>query len=329
MATSLAESHRRAKARLEDMAINEVSLVDQAANLRKLVVTKRNDDMANATNKASLKLPSAAKQSMMDGIGQALDKLTALATMVGDAETDDAAAVPGELANALKQTGETLTGMAAQFAAAPPAEGAPPANAGAEGAPPPPDTAGKSNTEKALPTPQKDPPFKTEQHEGDSLKTLYHKTIAAAHNEVAEWGRLDKAGRKIKGERYKKLSDLHDNLGKLLNELAFDEAAEAAAADGAAKAKKPAEAEEKAPAKKGETAPEPSEAVTLLREMKGLMETQGKRILAVEESVAKGVVSSNAGHLDDAPPPPKNVVQWSNDMSEAVAKRRQAANGRK
>lgn len=344
--SSFGTTSRHAKSRLSDMVINEVSLVDAAANLRKFVLTKRNDDMN--TQKMTLKLPAAAKQAMMDGIGQALDKATALASVVGDAETDDAAAVPEELNTALKQIGEMFNGMAAQYGGSAPATDAgaaqpPPAPASPGEAAPSPDM-GKAldATAKGLPSECKDGSnFKQLLNDGDSFKTLLHKAVAAGHLEVAAWEKLDKAGRKIAGARFTKLTELHDTLGKLLNELAYDEAAEAKAGMEAEKAKtppppppkKPAEA---APAAKGAegtvaksdgTALE-SEAVILMKGMKELIEAQGKQILAQGKELAaigKAHGVTNAGSVEgEAAPEPSSNVQWASDMSAAVAKKHKA-----
>ena len=93
---------RRAKSRLVNMDIQEVSVVDKAANLREFVLLKR--DTMTTTEKMTLKLPGDAKQGIIDGLAQALDKATALAAMVGDAEVADDATVPAELSAALTQS---------------------------------------------------------------------------------------------------------------------------------------------------------------------------------------------------------------------------------
>jgi hypothetical protein len=359
---SLNDTIRRAKSVLSDMVINEVSMVDAAANLRKWVVTKNEDGKMNEpAKKMTLKLPTAAKQALMDGLGQVIDKVTALASVVGDAETDDASAVPEELSTALKQVGEMISGMATQYAGAgTAAAGADQAPAATSGAPseaqPPPNPnagapAGKSAdpTAKALPSERHDGDnIKTLLHDGDSFKTLLHKTVGAAHVELAAFERLDKAGRKMAGARYKKLADLHDNLGKLLNELAYDESAEAsgaaaAAAGEAEKAKKPPPPPEKKPAAEGvpaaknetapvaksdETAVALAEAQATIKKMADALDTQGKRLAEVEKTAAavskvQGV--SNAGSVDGPAPTPSTSVQWAPDMSEAISKRK--ANG--
>jgi hypothetical protein len=322
---------RRAKARLTDFAINEVSLVDAAANLRKFVLTKRNDGMA--TEKMTLKLPTAAKQGIMDGLAQCLDKATALSTMVGDAEVDDAATVPQELSAALSQVGEMFEGMAQQYGGAPPEadtgpDQAPPPDGGA----PPPAPQGKN-----LPTELHDGDNMKPLREGDSLKTLYHKTIAAAHDEVAA---VEKAGRKMAGARYKKLSELHDNLGKLLNELAYDEASEAQAGKGAQKnAPAPVApvAKTEAPPPDGGApppatpAPATPPAVTneafneLVATTKGIAETLTKKVGELDARVnviSKSTGTSNALQPEGGGAPPAEPVKWAADMSAEVRKKK-------
>jgi hypothetical protein len=309
------------------MMVQEVSLVDAAANLRKFVVLKRDGMTTDKTEKMTLKLPSAAKQGIMDGIGQILDKLTALATMVGDAEEDDAAAVPEELGTALMQQAEMLEGMATQYAPAAaagaegaegnPSEATPPAAGGSPdmtgGAPA---TAGKAAnpTSKALPAELHDgDSLKQTLHDGDSLKTLLHKSIAAAHVEISGLDRLDKAGRKIAGARFKKLSDLHDTLGKLLNELAFDEAAEAAAGAGTG-------------AEKGETKKDVSDLATVVKTAQETRETLTAKMAELEarvNKVAAAPASSNAGSLEGGGAAPSDN-KWPLDMSESVRKKREA-----
>jgi hypothetical protein len=212
------------------MLVQEVSLVDVPANLRKFVITKRTDMPPSQTTKLTLKLPSDAKQGIMDGLSQCLDKATALATMVGDADVDDQATVPAELAAALDQIGDMFEGMAQQYGSAP--ETAPAASA--EGAPAgnmTPDTseapgaassAGKSLTKGLPPEFHDGDSITTELHDGDSLAQVFRKGIAVGQLTLAK---MEKAGRKMAAARYNKLSELHDALGKLLNELAYDETA--------------------------------------------------------------------------------------------------------
>jgi hypothetical protein len=231
---------RAAKSRLTDMEINEVSTVDAAANQRRWIITK-GLQMKTKIAKMELALPEAAKQGLMDAVAQGLDQLTAIATAVGDAKVDEAAAVPEALCMAMKEVADALAGAAQQYMGAPAEapegeEGAPPPPPPEGTPPPPPPGAEKSKdggedeeAKKALPSAQKDPPFKTPLSEGDNLKTLLHKAVAAAHVELGE---VEKAGRKIASARFEKLSELHVTLGKLLNDLAYDTAAEGKAAKG-------------------------------------------------------------------------------------------------
>ncbi len=225
---------RKAKARLSDMVTQEVSAVDRAANLRRFVVVKRNatqetNDMATETKKLALRLPPAAKQAIMDSLAQSLDKLTAIASMVGESAEDEAATVPEDLGVALRQCAEVITGIADQYAptAADDAVGSPPPPATPEAAAAPPDPLAANALEaaKGLPAPQHDPLKLTPANDGLSLSPKTMNAVGMLSAAIgAEFVEAAKAGRKIAGNRYKKLSDLHSSLGTLLNELAFDEA---------------------------------------------------------------------------------------------------------
>ena len=169
----------------------------------------------------------------------------------------------------------------------------------------------KSAAEKALPPELHDgDSLKTELHDGDSLKSELHKCIAVAHGTAAL---LTKAGRKIAGARYEKLKTLHDTLGGLLNDLAYDEASGASAVtDKGAGAKKP---EEDAAGMKKRL----DEALADAAETK-------KRLAEVEKR-ASGPNSAPAGE-GGAVPLKKN---YSDDLGVGVEERRQnrAANKRK
>lgn len=403
------------------MNVQEVSLVDRAANERTFAVTKRSGGMPRMTKaewtakaktvkaalaealrklagdksagvaKLEFKLPTEAKQALMDALADALDRLTALATMVGDAEVDDAAAVPEELASALTQVAELLSGAASQFSGGAPAggeeaEGEKPAG-DAEGAPPGPpegpegkrlakaeldsltaatvtigaareqlwsvceimgkdpaaaaekikqvagmldsaagfmaaggapapaagsteEKAAKAVAEKALPAELRDgDSLKTEHADGDSLKETLQKAVAEGYLTAAK---LSKAGRKIAGKRYEKLKALHDTLGSLLNELAYDEAS------GGGK---------EAPAKKSADAePEPT-----VEELKKKLADATAAAKVEREALEKRVaeLSKRAGEprsaeVEGSAPVAKGDVVWPVDMS-ADARKRKAA----
>jgi hypothetical protein len=333
---------RRAKSRLTDFEIKETSLVDRAANLRRFAVIKRNT-MTTSAQKNELKLPKAVKDAMMDAAGQALDHFTSLAEVVSSAAEDDAAAVPPDLLAAFDAGSKMLAGVAAQFAgseappgdappegdAPPPAEGGPPAGEEEEeqkGAPST-DPAGAAKgdaaaTAKGLPAPEKDTmKLATTLREGDSLTQVLRKATALAQLELGE---VEKAGRKMAGARYQKLVDLHEGLGKLLNELAFDEAS-GAGKDGKGSAKKSlsegTEGEGVAP-------PEATDLKALIAKANTTIQNLQARLAeAREEQVAKGVPAagagaSNAGAIEGAGAPP--AVVWEPDMSAAVAKKKAA-----
>ncbi len=298
-------------------------MVDAAANLRKFVVLKRDGEMA--TEKMTLKLPGDAKQGIMDGLVQCLDKSTALATMVGEAEVDDTASVPAELGTALSQVGEMYMGMAKQYA---PAAAAPPGDAPAPDAPAPPAapeaekaaqpgapapaTAPTGEVAKALPPELHDgDSFKQLLNDGDSMKRLLQKAIAIGTYEAS----IAKAGRKIKGQRFETLRGLHDSLGKLLNELAFDQAEEGAAA---APAKKDA-----APSAITKGIDDATTQAELTRVRKELTDTRAQ-LAAVNRAPA----TSNGGSADNADPEPVakgKAVVWANDMAADIERRKKAA----
>lgn len=309
---------RAAKSRLTDMEINEVSAVDAAANQRRWIITK-GLQMKTKIAKMELALPEAAKQGLMDAVAQGLDQLTAIATAVGDAKVDEAAAVPEALCAAMKEVAEALAGAAAQYMGAPaeaPAEEAGPDSAPPPppGAPPPPPGAEKSKSgedeeaKKALPSAQKDGPFKTPLSEGDSLKTLLHKAVAAAHVELGE---VEKAGRKIASARFEKLNELHVTLGKLLNDLAYDTATEA-------KATKGADSVEVSGLKKAL-----EDAKAAQQKLESKMSELGGR---VEKALSAPAQQSNAGSIEESQIVPTtkrdSEVHWPSDMSAHVVQKR-------
>jgi hypothetical protein len=437
---------REAKARLTDLNVQEVSLVDRAANEKKFAIAKRAPmpkmskadwtakaklvktalvaamqklagDKAAGVAKLEFKLPSEAKQSLMDGLADALDRLTALATMVGDAEVDDGAGVPEELVSALTQVAELLQGTAGQYAAgeAAPAEGGEAPAGEAEGAPagPPEGPEGKrlqkaeldnltaatvtigaareqlwgvcdlmgkdpaaaaekvkqiagmldsaagfmssggapapaagSAEEKAakallvakgLPSELHDgDSLKGEHRDGDSLKETLQKACAQVLLlDVA----TAKAGRKIARARYEKLQSLHSTLGSLLNELAYDEAAEGAAGGKATDKAAPAEGEKPggkpAPGKGGKHEEAPAQKSAGdgdgVAELKKRIADGEAARARLEKQVAE--LSRRAGVPVSAPVEETakrgaegdDAVKWPQDMSADVAKRKAAA----
>jgi hypothetical protein len=92
---------RRAKAknRLTEMEVQEVSLVDRPANQRSWLVLKR---------AAPIKLPPGAKAALMDALGKILDQAAAMATVVSEATESAGATVPRDIPAALVAGGEML-----------------------------------------------------------------------------------------------------------------------------------------------------------------------------------------------------------------------------
>lgn len=342
-----AESVRRAKARLSNMNTQEVSLVDNAANKRRFVIVKRDGVMSDKkpVAKDGLRLPSEAKQGIMDGLSQVLDKVTALATMVGEAETDDQAAVPDDLGLALNQCAELLEGLATQYGSPPTDEQAPPAGDQAPDAaasPPPPDAAGKSATEekdaetkKDLPGPKSDANFNTPQDHGGDMTEQHHgfdmskavgglaEAMSIAAKLIAdEATETAKAGRKIKGSRYQKLTELHGALGKLLNELAFDDASEAAEAKTAGK--NPTKKD--APAPVAKAAPKTSDEK--LDKLLDLTEKNAAKLKEHDAAIAKmgrQPAESRTQDVTEGNGAPQKKVVWPLDMSADLQERKRAA----
>lgn len=337
----------RAKNRLTEMVVQEVSLVDRAANLEEFLILKNEGAMPNDVMK--LKLPKAQKTTLMEGLAKVLDNLTALATVVGDAEEDDTAAVPDDVYAQLKTTAEMLGALGNAGNAAAPPEGAP-ASDGAETTPPNQVTAAAPDEQvgKRLPPPQTTS-LNIKQPETVSLnpEQALHKAVAALHNEIAE-----KAGRKIAAARFGKLRELHDNLGKLLNELAYDDANAAAAppegkqknegAPGApvvaaaapppVPAVAPAPSQQQPPPVAGPVVP-PDALADLRKSQEAaaqVLANISKRLDAAEgrTSTAKAVGNAppagNGGSSAEGRGAPKQErVVWPMDMSADVKKRRQ------
>lgn len=306
------------------MAVQETSLVDQAANLRHFVIVKalERKAMPNAPlQKLALKLPEAAKQGIMDGLSSTLDKLTAIATMVGEADVDPAAAVPPDLGMALKQAAEVLTGLADQFApaeatdeGAPPEQTPPPEMEGKGAEPTPPASAmAAAPAQKDLPPPETDS-LKVTSPISDGL-SLAPKTMSAVAmlsgaitGELTNLFEQAKAGRKIAGNRYKKLSDLHDTLGKLLNELAYDESVPAELA---------------APAKKAAPAPGDSPILKQLAAIEATLKNQGSQITTLAKSAQ--VPSAPRAHPMGGGGGAPQSKSWPLDMSAEIDRKRRAA----
>jgi hypothetical protein len=151
---------RKAKARLTNMTVGAVGLVDKPANLRPFVVTKADTAPADtapgaaapaagqsaeaakdATTetapaaKAELVFSPEAKQAALEAVGVCLEELSAIATMIADAKTQDGAPVPAELGQLLMGVADRLEAAAEANAPAPAANAEmanAPANTGTE-----------------------------------------------------------------------------------------------------------------------------------------------------------------------------------------------------
>jgi hypothetical protein len=332
----MAAATPKAKNRLTSMVVQEVSLVDRAANQEVFLLLKR-DNMA--TNVMKLKLPKAAKTSLMEGLAKVLDQVTGLATVIGDSEEDDTAAVPDDVYATLKGCSDHLATLAnAGNGAAPPLD-APPSD-GAETEPPnqvtasaAPGTAPPATAPGALPGSAPlavaSPPLDAAQkgglpseqrdstniaqpmREGDNLQSELRKCIALAHVELASY---EKAGRKIAAARYGKLRELHDNLGKLLNELAYDQANEANDPTG------------KADLQKAVNAANAAVASLALR----LDAQEGKTPVSTAKTEGTSpLVKSNGAPVEGAGAPQNGTrVIWPRDMSADRKQKKQTAAAR-
>jgi hypothetical protein len=100
-----------AKFRLSGMLTQEVSIVDQAANLRRYVTIKAKDPMQTD---ATIALSSTAKQTLLDGLAQCLEKLQAVATHLGSATIDESAATPAPILEMLKEISQLSGQLATQ-----------------------------------------------------------------------------------------------------------------------------------------------------------------------------------------------------------------------
>jgi hypothetical protein len=103
------------------MLTTAVGLVDRAANEETFLVVKAASPMTTATTKADgddapgLKLPADAKQSLTDGLTEALEKLSALAQQVMACTVDDTAECPPELATQIDELADDLDDLADEF----------------------------------------------------------------------------------------------------------------------------------------------------------------------------------------------------------------------
>lgn len=161
------------------MKVQEVSGVDRPANLRPFLLLKQDDMPPTSTAKNTVPvqaaapppeppppqeaappaeaqpgklgpLPAAVKQAVLDASAGAIERIQAMAIAVGEAPTDEAAAVPGEIAAAFESVAESMVQLAASMKPKPPA---PPAPDPAAPPPAPPAPAQKSldaETEKVV-----------------------------------------------------------------------------------------------------------------------------------------------------------------------------------
>lgn len=208
------------------MKVQEVSLVGVAANLRKWILLKRAEMTTKADGSAEpagdetkkqepIALPGQVKANLTGTLADALEKLGALAEMVGAATIDDEAPVPPMVAELLTQCAALLTGAAEQLAAPPPQaeppqvpEAAPPA-----AAPEPMEAAAKDAEGDVA--------------KADEAGAEAEKALQTAH------GLLEKAGRKMAARRLREMKAHVEGLVKLLQELGEADGVQKAAGGGA------------------------------------------------------------------------------------------------
>lgn len=392
-----------AKAKLSDMLTQEVSLVDVAANLRRFIVMKNGGDMTvakagepppaagggAAEGAPALTIPSAAKQTIMDGLAQALEKIQSVASAVASATIDDAAQVPGSIGEMLKESAAVIGGLANQFTAAP----AP----AAAGAPAPADktapakSADEDATQKAAAETRKaeldaytamvttvnaareriygamncmgtDPAKAVSELQavGEMLTSVAGATAGApspdAPPEAAKAAKAvtitadlakrlgaiaatAKAGRKIKGERFKRLTSIKNEFEAVLMELAEEEKAAEGDPSAATTTDPPAATAKSA---------DPVELVKALGErLEAGLKTLGETVAKATATPAPGVQkqiddqkvllekalkdvanltretpASNQGAPTGGPATDAPQVTWSEDMSAEVVSRK-------
>ena len=100
--------------RLEDMTTQEVSLVDRAANLRTFL-TLKSEDKDNMTTKQALVLPTEAKDTLIEGVADALEKLTGVTQAIKESTVEDSAEVPQELPRMIMEASNLLSKVAQKF----------------------------------------------------------------------------------------------------------------------------------------------------------------------------------------------------------------------
>jgi hypothetical protein len=377
-----------AKARLTGILTQEVSIVDMAANLRRWVLIKRaggemtvkkagegtapepgakaDGDPADA---GAMAMPAAAKQTIMDGLAQVLEKVQSIASAVSNAKIDDNVPVPDGIGEMLKESAAVMAGLVSQFAAG----GAPAAADADKGAPADPAAqkaleatrkaeldaytamvttvnAARDRMFAAMNTMSEDPAkgIAEIQAVGDMLAAAAAAASGGAGVEAAkaaptitadlakrlgELATLAKAGRKIAGERLKRLQAMRSSLDEVILELTGEEkTAEGAAPKPAAPTAKAAEPDafaalfEKLDAsikgigetvQKALATPSP-EVQKQLTEQKTLTEKALKDLAALTREVPASNVASPTG----GPVVKGAGVSWPDDMAADLSARR-------
>ncbi|NUP12894.1 MAG: hypothetical protein HOW73_43195 [Polyangiaceae bacterium] len=360
---------KKAKKRLRKIVSHEVSLVDRAAN-RRLFLAMKADEMGDettndangaagaegtattaapataapdantqATAKAVPALSPEAKQQIMDGLADQIEKLSAIQTAISEAPVAQGAGVPPPVTQLIADCAKGLAALGASLApqgapGTPPPDGQPqqppPAqNEEGKAAPPPPPPAPPQGDAApgAPPTgedeldeqgnPKKKPPF-AKSEDSDIVK---------ACSQVVE-----KVGRKMAGSRLAALKNAWSIISSLLEEVEGqgaegDAAAAGPAAASAAPAAAPASAEPAGGGTEAVAAAAPDLAATLkslsasIAETNALTKANAARLSAIEaQRISKGLPPPNGRTEEGGRPPPK-AVTWPDDMSAATVGR--------
>ena len=226
--------------RLEEIEVEEVSLVDHAANKRSFIVVKRSDQMgaevkpdgkggltaaSKTVSKASVEVPPGFKEMVTPIITKAVEKLGILADMVKGASVADVSdegdlpGVPNEFVTGVQSIMALLDKASTMFPAAPPSV----------------DPAAEGATEEA-------PSELQMRATMDNLAKVFG-------NPKVEKSAVAKVGAKMSKERLTRFDQAMTVLAGLRNELAASEQAAAGAAPGEAAKGKTSKSDEALAAK--------------------------------------------------------------------------------
>jgi hypothetical protein len=307
--------------RLSDMDIEEVSLVDRAANMTKFLVVKRSDHMAteikpngkggfsSATNKdgksptakAGLEMPPGFKEM----VTPLLDKTTEiLSTLSGDLKSSSAAAVgddgtvpgvPAEFLSGLQGAIKLLDQCSSMFPEAPPD-----ADLLSEDAPPPEGDGGAD-----------------EQYE-TQMRAALDNVAKVLGSKYVRKATVTKVGAKMSKERFTRLQQAAQVLSNLISELGPTVEAAGATA--------PASAPPLGKTAKSEPVPNP-EFAALTAQLAALVDHVGKMASVLKSTQAdlnvikksRGAPSASAPEFT-TPEAKKEGFSWALDMAKPLTR---------